>query len=73
MKCEITASSFGGSVESHVASVGHDVALGAVILTIECMKTMFPVEATAAGRILWIRPCGETFETGDVLAILEVA
>lgn len=71
MQREIKAP-FGGSVESHVVSVGHQAEIGAVILTIECMKTMFPIEAPDAGTVVWLRSCGEVFETDDVVAILEV-
>ena len=64
---------FGGSVESHVAAVGQRVEVGVVLLTVECMKTMLSIEAPVAGVVAWLRPCAETLEVDDVVAVLEVA
>ena len=61
-----------GSVLSHVASVGQRVKAGEVVCTIECMKTELHVESTVDGTVTWLRPCGETIETDDVLVILDV-
>ena len=61
-----------GSVESHVASVGQRVEAGAVLLTVECMKTMFPIEAPVGGTVMWLRPCGEIVEADDVVAAVEI-
>lgn len=63
----------GGSVESHVAFVGQEVSTGSVLLTVECMKMMMPIEAPAGGRVTWLRPCGDTIEVDDVVAELDVA
>lgn len=60
-----------GSVLSHVASVGQHVKAGEVVCTIECMKTEIHVEATVDGTVTWLRPCGETIETDDVLVIID--
>lgn len=65
-------SSLSGSVESHVASVGQRVEVGSVLLTIECMKTMFPIESPAGGVVTWLKPCAETIEVDDVVATLDV-
>jgi len=62
-----------GSVWSHVASVGQRVDAGAVLLVVECMKSEFPVEAPVDGVVAWLRPCAETIETADVVAILEAS
>lgn len=60
-----------GSVWSHVAVVGQRVDVGAVLLVSEVMKTEIPVEATAAGTVVWLRPCGETIEADDVVALID--
>ena len=72
MRIDVRAK-IGGSVESHVAPIGQQVDVGAVLLTTECMKTMFPIESPEFGVVAWLRPCGETFEVDDVVAILDVA
>jgi biotin carboxyl carrier protein len=61
-----------GSVWSHVASVGQHVEVGEVLLIEECMKTEIPVEAPVAGTITWLKACGETIETDDVVATIDV-
>jgi propionyl-CoA carboxylase alpha chain len=65
-------SPIGGSVWSHVASVGQRVEAGALLLILEVMKTEFPVEAPASSTVTWLRPCGETVEADDVVAVVEV-
>jgi biotin carboxyl carrier protein len=37
------------------------------------MKTEIPAEATVDGVIAWLRPCGETVEADDIVAIIDVA
>lgn len=61
-----------GSVWSHVASAGQCVTAGSVLIVIECMKSEFPVEASADAVVAWLRPCGETIEAEDVVVVLEV-
>lgn len=71
MRHEVKAP-MGGSVESHVAYIGQHVEIGAVILTIECMKTMFPIEAPVAGVVASMKACAEKFEVDDVVAEIDV-
>lgn len=51
--------------------VGQRVLAGTSLLIMECMKTEFPIEAPFDGEVTWIRPCGETIEADDVVAILD--
>lgn len=44
-----------------------------MLLVVECMKSEFPVEAHVDGVIVELRPCGDTVEAEDVVAVLEVA
>jgi len=55
----------------HTTFVGARVEVGAVLLTVECMKTMFPVEAPAAGVVTWLKDCAATIEVDDVVAVLD--
>jgi biotin carboxyl carrier protein len=60
----------GGSVCSHSVGIGQRTLVGTTILVCEVMKTEFPVEATIDGTIMWLRPCGETVEVDDIVAII---
>jgi biotin carboxyl carrier protein len=59
-------------VWTHAVAIGQQVYAGAILLCCETMKTEFPVETALDGIVVWLRPCGETVEAGDVVAILEV-
>jgi len=72
VRCEVKTPIV-GSVESHVVFVGQRVEVGVLLLTVECMKTVIPVEAPCAGTVAWLRPCAETIEVDDVVAVIEVA
>ncbi len=61
----------GGSIWSHVASIGQRVDAGAVLLILECMKTEFPIESPVAATVTWLLPCGEAVEADDVVARLD--
>lgn len=56
---------------THSASVGQRVLTGTTLLVMECMKTEFPIEAPVDGEVSWLRPCGDTVEADDLVAILE--
>jgi biotin carboxyl carrier protein len=62
----------GGSVWTHSVGVGQRVLAGTTLLICECMKTEFPIEASVEGTVTWLRPCGDTLEADDVVAILEI-
>jgi len=62
----------GGSVWTHSVGVGQRVIAGTTLLICEVMKCEFPIEADVGGIVSWLRPCGETLEAGDVVAILDV-
>jgi len=62
----------GGSVWTHAVAVGQQVCAGVILLCCESMKTEFPIETPLDGLVVWLRPCGETVEAEDVVAILEV-
>jgi biotin carboxyl carrier protein len=61
----------GGTVCVHSVGVGQRVCAGALLLICEMMKCEFPVEAPVNGEVTWLRPCGETIEVDDVVAILD--
>lgn len=61
-----------GSVWLHGVVVGQSIQPGTVVLVVECMRTEIPVVSPVAGTITWVRPCGEHFETGDVVATVAV-
>jgi biotin carboxyl carrier protein len=61
----------GGSVWTHSVGVGQQVVAGTVLLLAECMKTEFPIEAPVDGVVSWLRPCGDTIEADDVVAVIE--
>jgi len=63
----------GGSVWTHSVGVGQRVFAGTTLLICEVMKCEFPIETFVDGIVSWLRPCGETVEADDVVAILEVA
>ena len=62
----------GGSVWTHAVGVGQRVLAGTSLLIVEVMKTEFAIEAIAEGTVTWLKPCGETVESDDVVAILDV-
>lgn len=56
---------------SHSVGVGQHVLAGTTLLVCEVMKTEFPIEAPVNGEVTWLRPCGDTVETDDLVAILD--
>lgn len=62
-----------GSVCAHIAVVGQHVEVGSTVVLIECMKTEITIEATHAGTVTWLLPCGESIEVDTVLAIIDDA
>ena len=38
----------------------------------QCWFTEFAIEAPVEGVVSWLRPCGDTIEADDVVAILDV-
>ncbi|MEO0678817.1 MAG: acetyl-CoA carboxylase biotin carboxyl carrier protein subunit [Pseudomonadota bacterium] len=66
-------------VEAHVAGAvwklpqtdGAQVAQGAPVAVLECMKMEIPVKAPAAGRLALACAEGDAVEEGDVLAWIE--
>lgn len=71
-KVSVTAP-VGGSVWAHSASVGQSVTAGTTLLICEVMKCEYPIETSTDGAVAWLRPCGETVEAGDVVAVLDAA
>jgi biotin carboxyl carrier protein len=63
----------GGSVWTHSVGVGQRVVAGTILLITECMKTEVPIEAPVDGIVGWLRPCGDTIETDDLVATLDVS
>ncbi len=63
----------GGSVWTHSVGVGQRVLAGTTLLICEVMKCEFPIETSVEGHVSWLRPCGDTVEAEDVVAVLEVA
>ena len=61
----------GGSVWTHAVGVGQRVVAGTTILICEVMKCEFPIESPIDGTVVWLRPCGETLEAGDVIALID--
>jgi biotin carboxyl carrier protein len=61
----------GGSVWAHSVGVGQRVVAGSTILICEVMKCEFPIETQNAGVVAWLRPCGDTLEAGDVVALID--
>ena len=58
-----------GSVWSLECEQGQTVAAGDPIMTVESMKTEFPVLAPASGRVLELRVAeGKMVRSGDVVA-----
>ena len=62
----------GGSVWTHAVGVGQRVVAGTTVLLCEVMKCEFPIETPVGGVVAWLRPCGETIEAGDVVAVIDV-
>lgn len=60
-----------GSVALRHADDGANVGAGETILDIECMKTMWPVYAPAAGVVRYRVELGEVVGEGDVVAVIE--
>jgi biotin carboxyl carrier protein len=63
----------GGSVWTHSTAVGQRVVAGTTLLICEVMKCEYPIETPVDAVVSWLKPCGETIETDDVVALIEVA
>lgn len=63
----------GGSVWTHSVGVGQKVVAGTTLLICEVMKTEFPIESPVDGEVTWLKPCGETLDAEDLVAIVESA
>lgn len=61
----------GGSVCTHSVGVGQRVVAGTTLLICEVMKCEFPIETPVDGEVTWLRPCGETIEADDVVALID--
>ena len=61
-----------GTVSKIETKVGAQISIGDVVMFLESMKMVVPVEAESAGRVAEI-PCaeGQTVEEGTVLVVLE--
>lgn len=62
----------GGTVWAHSVGVGQRVLAGTTLLICEVMKCEVPVESPVDGVITWLRPCGDTIEVDDVVAVLDI-
>lgn len=56
---------------THAVSVGQRVLAGTTLLICEVMKCEYPLETPVDAEVTWLRPCGETIEAEDVVAILD--
>lgn len=61
-----------GSVWTHSVGVGQQVSVGTTLVILECMKMELPVTSPYDGVVRWLKPCGETVQTGDVVASVDV-
>lgn len=61
----------GGSVWTHSVGVGQRVLTGTTVLICEVMKCEVPIEAPVDGIVAWLRPCGDTLEADDVVAVID--
>lgn len=62
-----------GSIWTHSVGVGQRVVAGTTLLIIEVMKTEWPIDAPIDGEVVWLKPCGETVEIDDEVAIVDDA
>lgn len=63
----------GGSIWTHSVGVGQRVVAGTTLLITEVMKTEFGIEAPVDGTVTWLKACGDTVESGEIVAILEAS
>lgn len=63
----------GGSVWIHTAAVGQTVFEGSPLLTIEVMKTEFPIESPCAGTVTYLAAVGQTLDQDALVAIVDDA
>jgi len=55
----------------HCVSVGQQVSAGSDIISLECMKMEFPVQAPVSGTIVWLIPMGDLVEKDGDVAVIE--
>jgi|HubBroStandDraft_6_1064221.scaffolds.fasta_scaffold1254808_2 biotin carboxyl carrier protein len=60
-----------GSVWTHSVGVGQHVVEGTDLLIVEVMKTEWPIKTEVDGEVTWLKPCGETLEVDDLVAIVD--
>jgi pyruvate/2-oxoglutarate dehydrogenase complex dihydrolipoamide acyltransferase (E2) component len=76
MICEVLLPQLGFSVPDGrlvewLADDGSDIKKGAPLFSLESDKAIEEIEAPGSGRLRIIKPAGETYNVGELLAVIE--